>query len=235
MPSERVDRVLSERNFDLVERLTAWAGARATILSWPRLAGGPLPMGSDRRGHVGRAGAGQRAAGAWVLDADGVTRGRHPGRGVTTPATPGAGAALLLPYCSAGASTRRGGRRRLNPQRTGRVSPQTGGRRSPQGLHTGCASLPCRPWVRHPSQPRRRTRTPRTEPQDGRLTAARTRARWSALLTLNGAATCPRPGTSPAGGRLLRSLCVHFDDLEALFVAAAGRHTDRLASWWAHW
>lgn len=70
--------------------------------------------------------------------------------------------------------------------------------------------------------------------QDGRLTrAARTRAAVvDALLTLNERGNL-RPTArdiAAEAGVSLRSLYVHFDDLEALFVAAAERHTDRLAA-----
>jgi TetR/AcrR family transcriptional regulator, regulator of autoinduction and epiphytic fitness len=69
--------------------------------------------------------------------------------------------------------------------------------------------------------------------QDGRLTrAARTRAAVvDALLALNDRGNV-RPTArdiATEAGVSLRSLYVHFDDLEALFVAAAERHTDRLA------
>jgi TetR/AcrR family transcriptional regulator, regulator of autoinduction and epiphytic fitness len=70
--------------------------------------------------------------------------------------------------------------------------------------------------------------------QDGRLTrAARTRAAVvDALLALNerGNVRPTARDIATEAGVSLRSLYVHFDDLEALFVAAAERHTDRLAS-----
>ena len=70
--------------------------------------------------------------------------------------------------------------------------------------------------------------------QDGRLTrAARTRAAVvDALLTLNerGNVRPTARDIATEAGVSLRSLYVHFDDLEALFVAAAERHTDRLAA-----
>jgi TetR/AcrR family transcriptional regulator of autoinduction and epiphytic fitness len=69
--------------------------------------------------------------------------------------------------------------------------------------------------------------------QDGRLTrAARTRAAVvDALLALNerGNVRPTARDIATEAGVSLRSLYVHFDDLEALFVAAAERHTDRLA------
>ena len=100
MPSERVDRVLSERNFDLVERLTAWAeGQGHTILelafAWlaaqptmgPVIAGAPNPAQVVQ--NVGRAGAGQRRRGGVGARRRRRGRGgRHPGRGVTTPGDP---------------------------------------------------------------------------------------------------------------------------------------------------
>jgi TetR/AcrR family transcriptional regulator of autoinduction and epiphytic fitness len=68
--------------------------------------------------------------------------------------------------------------------------------------------------------------------QDGRLTrAARTRASVvDALLTLNDQGNL-RPTArdiATEAGVSLRSLYVHFDDLEALFVAAGHRHAERL-------
>jgi TetR/AcrR family transcriptional regulator of autoinduction and epiphytic fitness len=70
--------------------------------------------------------------------------------------------------------------------------------------------------------------------QDGRLTrAARTRAAVvDALLTLNerGNVRPTARDIAAEAGVSLRSLYVHFDDLEALFVAAAERHTERLAA-----
>jgi TetR/AcrR family transcriptional regulator, regulator of autoinduction and epiphytic fitness len=70
--------------------------------------------------------------------------------------------------------------------------------------------------------------------QDGRLTrAARTRAAVvDALLTLNerGNVRPTARDIATEAGVSLRSLYVHFDDLEALFVAAAERHTERLAA-----
>jgi aryl-alcohol dehydrogenase-like predicted oxidoreductase len=75
MPSERVDRVLSDRNFDLVERLTAWAeGEGHTILTlafaWlaAQPAMGPVIAGATSAEQV-RANV---AAGEWVLGADDV-------------------------------------------------------------------------------------------------------------------------------------------------------------------
>jgi aryl-alcohol dehydrogenase-like predicted oxidoreductase len=75
MPSERVDRVLSERNFDLVERLTAWAEGRGhTILelafAWlaAQPAMGPVIAGATSAEQV-RANV---AAGEWELGADEV-------------------------------------------------------------------------------------------------------------------------------------------------------------------
>jgi TetR/AcrR family transcriptional regulator of autoinduction and epiphytic fitness len=70
--------------------------------------------------------------------------------------------------------------------------------------------------------------------KDGRLTrAARTRAAVvDALLTLNEKGNL-RPTArdiAAEAGVSLRSLYVHFDDLEALMVAAAERHTQRLAA-----
>jgi AcrR family transcriptional regulator len=70
--------------------------------------------------------------------------------------------------------------------------------------------------------------------QDGRLTrAARTRAAVvEALLTLNERGNL-RPTArdiAAEAGVSLRSLYVHFDDLEALFVAASDRHTERMAA-----
>lgn len=76
---------------------------------------------------------------------------------------------------------------------------------------------------------------PRRTPaqQDGRLTrAARTRtAVVDALLTLNeqGQLRPTARDIAAEAGVSLRSLYVHFDDLEALFVAAAARYTERLA------
>ena len=68
--------------------------------------------------------------------------------------------------------------------------------------------------------------------QDGRLTrAARTRAAVvDALLTLNerGNVRPTARDIAAEAGVSLRSLYVHFDDLEALFVAAAQRHAERL-------
>jgi aryl-alcohol dehydrogenase-like predicted oxidoreductase len=73
MPSERVDRVLSERNFDLVERLTAWAeGQGHTILglafAWlaaqPTM--GPVIAGATSAEQV----QANVAAGQWQLTAD---------------------------------------------------------------------------------------------------------------------------------------------------------------------
>jgi TetR/AcrR family transcriptional regulator, regulator of autoinduction and epiphytic fitness len=71
-------------------------------------------------------------------------------------------------------------------------------------------------------------------PTDGRLTrAARTRASVvEALLTLNEEGNL-RPTArdiAAKAGVSLRSLYVHFDDLEALFVAASNRHAERLAA-----
>jgi TetR/AcrR family transcriptional regulator, regulator of autoinduction and epiphytic fitness len=71
-------------------------------------------------------------------------------------------------------------------------------------------------------------------PTDGRLTrAARTRASVvEALLTLNEEGNL-RPTArdiAAKAGVSLRSLYVHFDDLEALFVAASERHAQRLAA-----
>ena len=68
--------------------------------------------------------------------------------------------------------------------------------------------------------------------QDGRLTrAARTRASVvDALLTLNEQGNL-RPTArdiAAQAGVSLRSLYVHFDDLEALFIAAGHRHAERL-------
>jgi TetR/AcrR family transcriptional regulator of autoinduction and epiphytic fitness len=68
--------------------------------------------------------------------------------------------------------------------------------------------------------------------KDGRLTrAARTRASVvEALLTLNQQGNL-RPTArdiAAEAGVSLRSLYVHFDDLEALFVAASRRHGERL-------
>jgi TetR/AcrR family transcriptional regulator, regulator of autoinduction and epiphytic fitness len=68
---------------------------------------------------------------------------------------------------------------------------------------------------------------------DGRLNrAARTRAAVvEALLTLNDRGNL-RPTArdiAAEAGVSLRSLYVHFDDLEALFVAAGNRHAERLA------
>jgi TetR/AcrR family transcriptional regulator, regulator of autoinduction and epiphytic fitness len=70
--------------------------------------------------------------------------------------------------------------------------------------------------------------------QDGRLTrAARTRAAVvDALLTLNERGN-PRPTArdiAAEAGVSLRSLYVHFDDLEALFVAASIRHAERITA-----
>jgi AcrR family transcriptional regulator len=69
-------------------------------------------------------------------------------------------------------------------------------------------------------------------PQDGRLTrAARTRASVvDALLTLNeqGELRPTARDIAKQAGVSLRSLYVHFDDLEALFVAASHRHAERL-------
>jgi len=70
--------------------------------------------------------------------------------------------------------------------------------------------------------------------QDGRLTrAARTRAAVvEALLTLNDGGNL-RPTArdiAAEAGVSLRSLYVHFDDLEALFVAASTRHSERMAA-----
>lgn len=70
-------------------------------------------------------------------------------------------------------------------------------------------------------------------PQDGRLTrAARTRASVvEALLTLNDEGNL-RPTArdiATKAGVSLRSLYVHFDDLEALFLAASRRQGERLA------
>lgn len=69
--------------------------------------------------------------------------------------------------------------------------------------------------------------------QDGRLTrAARTRAAVvEALLTLNDEGNL-RPTArdiAAQAGVSLRSLYVHFDDLEALFIAASQRHVERIA------
>lgn len=71
-------------------------------------------------------------------------------------------------------------------------------------------------------------------PQDGRLSrAARTRAAVvDALLTLNEQGNL-RPTArdiAAEAGVSLRSLYVHFDDLEALMVAAADRHAERLTA-----
>jgi AcrR family transcriptional regulator len=73
------------------------------------------------------------------------------------------------------------------------------------------------------------------DPQpDGRLTrAARTRASVvEALLTLNerGHLRPTARDIAAEAGVSLRSLYVHFDDLEALFVAASHRHAERLAA-----
>ena len=75
MPSERVDRVLSDRNFDLVERLTAWAeGEGHTILAlafaWlaAQPAMGPVIAGATSAEQV-RANV---AAGGWELGPDEV-------------------------------------------------------------------------------------------------------------------------------------------------------------------
>jgi TetR/AcrR family transcriptional regulator of autoinduction and epiphytic fitness len=73
------------------------------------------------------------------------------------------------------------------------------------------------------------------DPQrDGRLTrAARTRASVvEALLTLNekGHLRPTARDIAAEAGVSLRSLYVHFDDLEALFVAASQRHAERLAA-----
>lgn len=69
-------------------------------------------------------------------------------------------------------------------------------------------------------------------PVDGRLTrAARTRASVvDALLTLNdqGQLRPTARDIAAEAGVSLRSLYVHFDDLEALFVAAGRRHAERL-------
>jgi TetR/AcrR family transcriptional regulator, regulator of autoinduction and epiphytic fitness len=69
-------------------------------------------------------------------------------------------------------------------------------------------------------------------PVDGRLTrAARTRASVvDALLTLNdqGHLRPTARDIAAEAGVSLRSLYVHFDDLEALFVAAGHRHAERL-------
>jgi AcrR family transcriptional regulator len=83
------------------------------------------------------------------------------------------------------------------------------------------------------STPRSRP-TGEAPPQDGRLTrAARTRAAVvEALLTLNEQGNL-RPTArdiAAEAGVSLRSLYVHFDDLEALFVAASARHAERLAA-----
>ncbi len=73
-----------------------------------------------------------------------------------------------------------------------------------------------------------------TGQQDGRLTrAARTRAAVvDALLTLNerGNVRPTARDIAAEAGVSLRSLYVHFDDLEALFVAASDRHAERLAA-----
>lgn len=71
-----------------------------------------------------------------------------------------------------------------------------------------------------------------SDQRDGRLTrAARTRASVvDALLTLNERGNL-RPTArdiAAEAGVSLRSLYVHFDDLEALFVAASHRHTERM-------
>jgi len=67
---------------------------------------------------------------------------------------------------------------------------------------------------------------------DGRVTrAARTRASVvDALLALNdrGELRPTARDIAKQAGVSLRSLYVHFDDLEALFVAASQRHTERL-------
>jgi AcrR family transcriptional regulator len=73
------------------------------------------------------------------------------------------------------------------------------------------------------------------DPQrDGRLTrAVRTRASVvDALLTLNekGHLRPTARDIAAEAGVSLRSLYVHFDDLEALFVAASQRHGERLAA-----
>jgi AcrR family transcriptional regulator len=73
------------------------------------------------------------------------------------------------------------------------------------------------------------------DPQrDGRLTrAARTRASVvDALLTLNenGNLRPTARDIAAEAGVSLRSLYVHFDDLEALVVAASQRHAERLAA-----
>src|SRR5215510_15389 len=73
MPRERVDRVLSERNFDLVERLTAWAeGQGHTILdlAFAWLAAQP-PMGPVIAGATSAEQVQANvAAGQWQLTAD---------------------------------------------------------------------------------------------------------------------------------------------------------------------
>jgi aryl-alcohol dehydrogenase-like predicted oxidoreductase len=73
MPAERVDRVLNERNFDLVERLTAWADGRGhSILelafAWlsAQPAMGPVIAGATSPEQV-RANV---VAGQWELSAD---------------------------------------------------------------------------------------------------------------------------------------------------------------------
>ena len=75
MPSDRVDRVLSERNFDLVERLSAWAeGQGHTILdlafAWlsAQPAMGPVIAGATSAEQV----QANVAAGQWELSADDV-------------------------------------------------------------------------------------------------------------------------------------------------------------------
>jgi AcrR family transcriptional regulator len=75
---------------------------------------------------------------------------------------------------------------------------------------------------------------PADRQRDGRLTrAARTRASVvEALLTLNekGHLRPTARDIAAEAGVSLRSLYVHFDDLEALFVAASQRHAERLAA-----
>jgi len=73
MPASRVDRVLNERNFDLVERLTAWAGTRghsildlafAWLAAQPAM--GPIIAGATSPDQV-RANV---AAAGWALSDD---------------------------------------------------------------------------------------------------------------------------------------------------------------------
>ena len=73
-----------------------------------------------------------------------------------------------------------------------------------------------------------------TSSADGRLTrAARTRtAVVDALLTLNerGQLRPTARDIAAEAGVSLRSVYVHFDDLEALFVESSRRHTELLAA-----